>query len=280
MPVKRLPPNPSLDHLKHQAKDLIKEHRGRDPGAVQRLREFHPRFLNANDAAILAGSLKLSDGLLAIAREHGFRSWARLKAHIEKPTHADSLDLKHHERIGDRVFRRAVDLLDSGDVEGLRAHLEEYPRLTRKRVVFEGGNYFQNPTLLEFVAENPVRHGVLPANIVAVTSVILEAGVEPAALNEALGLVSTGRVPRECHVQVPLIDLLCDWGADPTTAVQAAVLLQEIEAVQALIKRGARINFAVAAGLGRMADFMRLLPSSIGRGTASCPGDGCGSGSV
>jgi hypothetical protein len=31
-----------------------------------------------------------------------------------------------------------------------------------QHVVFEGGNYFRDPTLLEFVAENPVRHGTLP----------------------------------------------------------------------------------------------------------------------
>ena len=54
-----------------------------------------------------------------------------------------------------------------------------HPNLTRKRVVFEGGNYFRNPSLLEFVAENPVRHGKLPKNIVEVTKVILDAGVEP-----------------------------------------------------------------------------------------------------
>ena len=46
--------------------------------------------------------------------------------------------------------------------QGLRAHLKQHPKLVHQRVVFEGGNYFRNPTLLEFVAENPVRHGTLP----------------------------------------------------------------------------------------------------------------------
>jgi len=31
MPVKRLPSNPNLSHLKHQAKDLLKAHAARDP---------------------------------------------------------------------------------------------------------------------------------------------------------------------------------------------------------------------------------------------------------
>ncbi len=264
MPVKRLPSNPSLDHLKHQAKDLLQGHAGGDAGVIQRLREFHPRFVNAADAEIFSAPLKLSDALLATAREYGFPSWARLKSHIAKPTLANQLDLPHHERIEDPVFRHAVDLLDRGEVAGMRTYLKQHSKLARQHVSFEGGNYFRNPTLLEFVAENPVRHDTLPVNIVEVAKVILDAGVEQAALNETLVLVSTGRVARECHVQIPLIDLLCARGADPNAALQITVVLGEMEAADALIERGARINLPIAAGLGRMADFIRLLPSSTG----------------
>ena len=114
------------------------------------------------------------------------------------------------------------------------------------------------------MAENPVRHATLPTNIAEVTKVILDAGVDQAALNETLLLVATGSVPRECRVQIPLIDLLCDRGADPNAALQSAVKLGEFEAAHALIERGARINLAIAAGMGRIADFNRLLPSSTG----------------
>jgi hypothetical protein len=170
--------------------------------------------------------------------------------------------LPHHERIEDFTFRRAVELLDAGDTAGLRAHLSQHPKLAHQHVVFEGGNYFRNPTLLEFVAENPVRHGTLPKNIVEVTKVILDADVEESALNETLMLVSTGRVPRECRVHVPLIGLLCDHGADPNSAIQAAALHGELEAVHALIERGARIDLPVAAALGRIEDSRRLLPGA------------------
>src|ERR1700732_1475207 len=205
MPVRRLPSNPNLDHLKYQAKDLLKEHTAHVTGVAQRIREFHPRFLRATDAEIFDAQLSLSDAQLAIAREHGFPSWTTLKRHIEKPTLSDRLNLPHHERIEDPTFRRAVELLDAGDVAGLWEHLNRHPHLARQRVVFEGGNYFRNPTLLEFVAENPVRRGTLPQNIVQVAKAILDAGVEQSALNEALMLVATGSVPRECCASVLLI---------------------------------------------------------------------------
>ncbi|HTR25395.1 MAG TPA: ankyrin repeat domain-containing protein [Terriglobales bacterium] len=262
MPVRRLPSNPNLNHLKYQAKDLLQDHAARDRTAAQRLREFHPRFRRLSDNEIFDAQLKLADAQLAIARESGFPSWARLKRHIEKPTLTDRLDLPHHERIEDAIFRRAVEMMDAGDAVGLRAYLRKHPKLVHQHVAFEGWNYFHNPALLEFVAENPVRRGKMPENIVEVATVILDAGAEndEAELNETLMLVATGSVPHECRQQRPLIDLLCDNGADPNSAIQAAVLHGEVEAVHALIERGARMTLPVAAALGRSGDFRRLLP--------------------
>jgi hypothetical protein len=259
MPVRRLPARPNLEHLKYQAKDLLKGRAVRSPGAAQRIREFHPRFLNAADAEIFDARLSLSDAQLTIAREYGFPRWARLKRHIEKPTLSDNLDLPHHQRIEDSTFRRAVELLDAGDVAGLREHLGQHPKLARQRIVFEGGNYFRNPALLEFVAENPVRHGTMPPNMVQVARTILEAGVDQAALNETLMLVATGSMPRECRVQLPLIDLLCDHGADPCAALEGATLHGELESVNALMARGAPVTLPVAAALGRIEEFRALL---------------------
>jgi Ankyrin repeats (3 copies) len=259
MPVRRLPSNPNLDHLKYQAKDLLKERAARTAGVAQRIREFHPRFLRATDAEIFDARLSLSDAQLTIAREYGFPSWTRLKRHIEKPTISDRLDLPHQQRIENETFRRAVELLDAGDAAGLRAHLDQHPNLAHQHVIFEGGNYFREPTLVEFVAENPIRHGTLPANIVELTRIILDAGPSQSAKSETLMLVSTGSVTRECRAQNPLINLLCDYGADLNSAAQAAALHGEFEAVNALIARGARIDLPVAAALGRVEDARRLL---------------------
>ncbi|MGA8301918.1 MAG: ankyrin repeat domain-containing protein [Terriglobales bacterium] len=264
MPVRKLPPNPDLAHLKYQARDLLKDHARRDPAAAQRLREFHPRFRQSPDDEIFNAPLKLADAQLAIARESGFQSWTRLKRRVEQPTPSDRLDLRHHERIKDSIFRHAVDLIDAGDAAGLRAYLRAHPGLVHQHVVFEGMNYFHNPTLLEFIAENPVRRGTMPKNIVEVAKVILDAGAgrDKTELNQTLMLVATGSVARECRQQTLLIDLLCDRGADPGSAIEIAAVLGEIESLRALIQRGARVTLPIAAALGGVDEFRRQLPEA------------------
>ncbi len=260
MPTKRLPFNPALDHLKHQAKDLLSQHAQKKPGSAQRLREFHPDFQGVADDQIFATPIRLSGAQLAVAREYGFASWSRLKSHVEKPV--TNGHLAHHERIEDPLFRRAVDLIDSGNVPELSLLLEQNPGLIHRRVLFEGENYFRNPTLLEFVAENPVRHGVLPANIVEIATTLLRSGADAGARDATLQLVASGRVPRECSVQIPLIETLCANGADPNSALHAAVSHGEFEAAKALIRLGATTDLATLAALGHTKDFLDLLPSS------------------
>lgn len=166
-----------------------------------------------------------------------------------------------HEQIQDPLFRLAVDLLDSGNAQALRSHLKRYPFLIAQRVKLNPG-YFENPSLLEFCAENPVRHGRLPLSIVEVTKVLLDAGPEPASIDYTLGLVSSGRVPRECGVQVSLIELLCDHGAKPDTAMSAALGHGEFGAVETLLRRGASLDLPAAASLGRERDAEKLLPQA------------------
>jgi len=60
MPVKRLPLNPNLDHLRYHARDLLRDQAARNPGAAQRIREFQPRFNRASDAEIFDAPLSLS----------------------------------------------------------------------------------------------------------------------------------------------------------------------------------------------------------------------------
>jgi hypothetical protein len=83
MPVKSLPSNPSLDHLKYQARDLLNALTQGNAEAVARAREFHHRFARLSDDEIRASKFSLADALLIIAREYGFQSWPKLKQHVE-----------------------------------------------------------------------------------------------------------------------------------------------------------------------------------------------------
>lgn len=136
--------------------------------------------------------------------------------------------------------------------------------MVHQRVLFDGGNYFRDPTLLEFVAENPVRHDSLPPNIVDVARTVLDAGAraEQRVVDSTLRLVCSGRVTREYGVQIPLIGLLCEYGADPNGAMASALGHGEFEAVDALIARGAQSDVATAAATGRLDDARRSLPNA------------------
>jgi hypothetical protein len=263
VPTKPLPPKPDLEHLKRQAKELLRAHQANTLEACQRIREFHPRFRKTSDDDIGVAAFRLSDAQLSIAREYGFSSWRRLRAHLEDSRRQD-LRLPKHERIKDPAFRKAVDLIDSGDVSGLSAQLLRHPNLVREHVTFEGDNYFTHPTLLEFVAENPTRHGSLPQNIVDVARVILDAGGEAdqSSMNSTLALVGSSSVARACGAQIPLIELLCDYGADPNAGMLDALLYGAFDAADALIRRGSDIDLTAAAATGRIEDVAMLLPGS------------------
>ncbi len=260
MPTKWLPASADIDHLKHQAKDLQADFRAGKMSAYQRVREFHPKLSTFSDMAMSQRAFSLSDALLAIAREYGYASWPRLKAVVAQASGPDA-PLNHNERIDDDVFRQAVDFLDEGHEALLRKHLEDHPALVHQKMQFEGGNYFAEPTLLEFVAENPMRQSALPANVVEIARIILEAGAKDnqKALNETVMLVASGQVAREHEVQEPLLDLLCDYGADPAAGIHAALAHREIAAVKKLLARGAPLDLSTASAIGMMDEVVRLL---------------------
>jgi len=262
MPTRPLSPHSSEESVRDDARRLLRDRDAGDPGALQRLREFLPRLRGADDKKIAATPLKWNDALLAIAREYGFESWSRIKAHLELVQ--SNADCPLHEQIKDGPFRRAVELMDQGDQAALAAQLVAHPDLAHKRVHFEGGNYFRRPNLLAFIAENPVRHGRLPANAASIAETILHAGggEDKAGLDETLALVASGQVPRESGVQVELIRLLCSRGADPAKALQPALAQGELRAAHALLQCGAALTLSASAAFGLLDEARQRLPKA------------------
>jgi ankyrin repeat protein len=76
-----LPLRPSLDQLKHQAKELLAALKRGDPEALRRVRAVHPKFGNSSDEEISGAGLR--EVQLAIAREYGFATWNLLSEHVQ-----------------------------------------------------------------------------------------------------------------------------------------------------------------------------------------------------
>src|ERR1700761_6387429 len=72
MPTRELPARPDLEHLKKQARNLLREAHASAPEALQ-------RFQSQN----ITGTPKLADALHVIAREYGSDSWPALKLKVE-----------------------------------------------------------------------------------------------------------------------------------------------------------------------------------------------------
>jgi hypothetical protein len=146
------------------------------------------------------------------------------------------------------TFEAAVAAIDAGDLSALR---DLPPHLLHARLENGRDDYFARPYLLWFVAENPIRNGTLPANIVEVTRVLLDAGAE--GRDYTLALVVSGQVSRECGVQLELIDVLVDAGADPN-CLDPALAHRENAAAERLLERGARETLVASVCLGRPYD--------------------------
>ncbi|WOH51473.1 hypothetical protein [Bradyrhizobium sp. sBnM-33] len=108
--MNRSPDRLNLDHLKKQAKELIRLYRSRDPATMARFRQALPAAAGRSDGDIASLDLRLHDAQSCIAREHGFASWPDLKRYVEVQTAV------RNERAA-RVLYWA-QLLYSGDVSG------------------------------------------------------------------------------------------------------------------------------------------------------------------
>src|SRR5882724_6548226 len=69
----RLPARPSLEQLRKQAKELLRDYHAGHTAAAERFRTHKPKLSDAN----------LADSQFVLAREYGFESWAKLVHHVE-----------------------------------------------------------------------------------------------------------------------------------------------------------------------------------------------------
>jgi len=270
-----------LEQYQQQAEQLIDAFRAGDSRAIEFIHRNDPRFRDPKirwmpkslpDSEIRSASLDLADARLAIARWYNFRDWPALVEYVEAVT-SDGSPVR---------FESAVEAVIEGDLAALELLLRENPELVRARS--SRITCFDPPvhraTLLHYVAANGVEgyRQKTPANAVEIAKALLRAGAEVDALADMYGghyatmsmLVSSDH-PAKAGVQIALIETLLDFGAAVEASgsvkwgspLMTALASGHVSAAQALVRRGARVdNLAAAAGLGLVADAVRLLATT------------------
>jgi Ankyrin repeats (many copies) len=274
--MKTLPLRASLDHLKKQAKRLLRLYRDGDPVAIARFADNLPAAAQRTSEEIAALRLRLHDAQSCIAREYGFASWADLTLHVEAGAFAR----------GDRatLIRRWLALAYGGDVTGnydaarprLAARLrEEHPELFAgdmpvacaagdlaviAQAVAADPQWINRPggslNLPPLVAVTHSRLGQLPEFVTPLrecAQALLQAGADPnqsignrfppasLAMPDETGPLSALYGAAGVNRDPVLTEMLLDAGADPNDGESLYHSLENPDCARMLLRHGARI---------------------------------------
>jgi len=223
-----LPARPDLDQLRHQAKDLLRAAQHGDPGATARIR-------------VVSDQLILSSAQLALAREYGFASWAKLKLEVERRAILNGRDLPRLTR------------LLAGHPELATTKMEHWRDRTQ-------GDPLGYMAILRF---NHDRLG-LPRDLPgtgAIAKALIGAGAPvngrpgdketPLITAASCGDAEVAQVLIEAGADIEAISAPDSGGVPSGTALDHAAVFGMTEVVDALVAAGARIHsleMAAAAG--------------------------------
>jgi len=213
-----LPAQPHLDHLRRQARDLLRAARAGDATATARI-------LARSDRLTLAAAQ------LAVARDYGFASWAKLKEEVQ--TRAEDLARLAEEfcRASIRDWTgRAPRMLAArpelagynlatavvlGDVEKVRSAIDADPALVTRPDPLTGWTALHAACGSRWHALDPARGD----GLLAVAALLLEAGADPDGRPDDAGRPSQW-TPLRCAVagapNPAITRLLLGRGAVPT----------------------------------------------------------------
>ena len=252
----------ALEEYQQQAEALLEKLKSGDGPVAWRFKWMHPRFCDKTVADVRVAILELADSRVVLAREYGFEDWAALAAFAEAVCRDGPV----------ARFEAAVEAVIFGDVATLRSMLRDHPELIRERSTRR-----HHATLLFYVAANGVEHGrqKTPANAVDVAKALLDAGADVNALADmydakcaTMSMLVSSCHPANAGVQVALAETLLDYGAsivEPGSRGQSSIITAlafgYLTTAEALARRAPPSdNLSAAAGLGRLADVVRLLP--------------------
>ena len=212
-----LPAKPSLDHLRRQARDLLRAAQAGDAAAAGRIRA-------------VSDALTLASAQLAVAREYGFASWPRLRDEVAARTAslAQLADAFCEASIRDSTGRAARMLAATpelarysfatavilGDAHRVRTEISRDPGLATQTDARSGWAPLHAVGASRWHALDPAR----AEGLLAVTRMLLDAGADPNGRTGDQG-GHGGWTPLRCAVAgaaSPLITrLLLERGAVP-----------------------------------------------------------------
>jgi len=279
MSLRELPQRPNLEHLKKQARLLLRGALQAEPAAIDRFREVQVPWPTA--------APKLADAQHVIAREYGFDNWANLKAHVgalsDDPMEALTAAIKANDALLLRQVLERYPLLKSKLDEPLPNYSFDTPALI---AAVQKDNREMIDALLDSGANIHTRtkwwaggFGVLDMSSAELTPYLIERGAyvdihaaarlgmfarvkslveADAALVHARG--GDGQTPLHFAATIEIAEYLLDHGADidardvdhESTAAQymAALWPRRPEVARYLISRGAQTDILMAASVG------------------------------
>ncbi len=281
-----LPDRANLDHLRKQAKDLLRLSRAGDPAALAHFTRFLPAASGRTGAETAALGLRLHDAQSCVARQYGFPSWSELSLHVE------ALSLARGDQA--TAVRRWLVLAYGGDLTGSLAAprpqvatrvLRDTPSLTGdvwvacaaghvpgvshaieedRSWVNRAGGPFNLPPLVAVTHSRLGKLGEIRDGLCACAELLLQAGADPngriynrfppASLDKPdehgplSALYGAAGIIRD----PVLTTLLLDAGADPNDGESLYHSLENPDCTRLLLTRGARI--AGTNALGRALD--------------------------
>jgi ankyrin repeat protein len=288
MPQHQLPASPSLEHLKNQARSLLREQRAPDPAPSPVLDPSPAQRFTAH--GIASPQPKLSDALHVIAREYGFETWPALKLHVELQTAdpvaaltaaikandaaAVRLVLTRHPSLASRIDQPLPDV--GFDEPALLAAVHKQNRDMIDALLDFGANINQRSLwwaggfgVLDSAGPDLAAYLIARGATLDIHSTARLGHVERVRelLHSNPGLVHArggdGQLPLHFASTIEIAALLLDHGADinardidhESTAAQYMVCQKpnRHDIVRFLITRGAQTDLLMASALGDLA---------------------------
>ncbi|HVZ17843.1 MAG TPA: ankyrin repeat domain-containing protein, partial [Terriglobales bacterium] len=286
MPVRELPARPNLEHLKKQARELLRDGHASDAAATERLAAF----------GVSSDKAKLADALHVIAREYGFDSWPSFKLHIEAqsedPVEALTAAVKANsaplvrqvlarhpslrERINEPLPNYGFDApaliaaVNHNNREMIDVLLDAGAN-TNERTRWWAGSFGvldqANPELAAYLISRGAKIDIHSAARLGMIDQVRELLKADPQLVYVRG--GDGQFPLHFAATVEIAALLLDAGADidaqdidhESTALQYMVAIKPYrhEVAKYLLSRGAKADIIAASALGELALVEQIL---------------------